>query len=73
MSYMRQRIAVVGGGAVGGYIAAHLAAAQHDVFVIDGWPQPPLGYASVTGNCSTTSSAPSRPAHAHGRSSCMDR
>lgn len=35
---MRKRIAVVGGGAVGGYIAAHLAAAKHDVIVIDGWP-----------------------------------
>ena len=36
---MRKRIAVVGGGAVGGYIAAHLAAAKHDVCVIDGWPE----------------------------------
>jgi 2-dehydropantoate 2-reductase len=36
---MRKRIAVVGGGAVGGYIAAHLAAAKHDVLVIDGWPE----------------------------------
>jgi 2-dehydropantoate 2-reductase len=37
---MRKRIAVVGTGAVGGYIAAHLVAAkQHDVVVIDGWPE----------------------------------
>ena len=30
---MRKRIAVVGGGAVGGYMAAHLAAAKHEVVV----------------------------------------
>jgi 2-dehydropantoate 2-reductase len=36
---MRKRIAVIGGGAVGGYIAAHLAADEHDVIVIDGWPE----------------------------------
>lgn len=35
---MTKRIAVVGAGAVGGYIAAHLAAASHDVVAIDGWP-----------------------------------
>ena len=36
---MSKRIAVVGAGAVGGYIAAHLAAASHDVVAIDGWPE----------------------------------
>ena len=36
---MTKRIAVVGAGAVGGYIAAHLAAASHDVVAIDGWPE----------------------------------
>ena len=36
---MSRRIAVVGGGAVGGYIAAHLAAGQQDVTVIDAWPE----------------------------------
>jgi 2-dehydropantoate 2-reductase len=36
---MTKCIAVVGTGAVGGYIAAHLAAASHDVIAIDGWPE----------------------------------
>ena len=36
---MSKRIAVVGTGAVGGYIASHLAAASHDVIAIDGWPE----------------------------------
>jgi 2-dehydropantoate 2-reductase len=36
---MTKRIAVVGAGAVGGYIAAHLAAARHQVVVVDGWPE----------------------------------
>jgi 2-dehydropantoate 2-reductase len=36
---MTKRIAVVGTGAVGGYIAAHLAAASHDIVAIDGWPE----------------------------------
>jgi len=36
---MRRRIAVVGGGAVGGYIAAHLAADKQDVIVVDAWPE----------------------------------
>ena len=36
---MGKRIAVVGGGAVGGYIAAHLAADKQDVIVIDAWPE----------------------------------
>ncbi len=33
------RIAVMGAGAVGGYIGAHLAAAGHDVTLIDPWPE----------------------------------
>lgn len=36
---MGKRIAVVGTGAVGGYIAAYLTAASHDVIAIDGWPE----------------------------------
>ena len=36
---MGKRIAVVGGGAVGGYIAAHLAADKQDVSVVDAWPE----------------------------------
>jgi 2-dehydropantoate 2-reductase len=36
---MSKRIAVVGTGAVGGYIASHLTAASHDVIAIDGWPE----------------------------------
>lgn len=36
---MTKRIAVVGAGAVGGYIAAHLAAASRDVIAIDCWPE----------------------------------
>ena len=36
---MSKCIAVVGTGAVGGYIAAHLAATSHDVIAIDGWPE----------------------------------
>jgi 2-dehydropantoate 2-reductase len=36
---MTKRIAVVGAGAVGAYIAAHLAASSHDVIAIDGWPE----------------------------------
>ncbi len=35
---MGQRIAVVGAGAVGGYVGAGLAAAGHDVTLIDPWP-----------------------------------
>jgi 2-dehydropantoate 2-reductase len=34
----KPRIAVVGAGAVGGYIGAHLAHAGHDVTLIDPWP-----------------------------------
>ncbi|MGG5822356.1 ketopantoate reductase family protein [Falsiroseomonas sp. HW251] len=33
------RIAVVGAGAVGGYIGAHLARAGQDVVLVDGWPE----------------------------------
>jgi 2-dehydropantoate 2-reductase len=36
---MRKRIAVIGAGAVGGYIAAHLAADGQEVVAIDGWPE----------------------------------
>lgn len=36
---MKKRIAVVGAGAVGGYIAAHLAKAGADVVAIDPWPE----------------------------------
>src|SRR5262245_25234909 len=36
---MSKRIAVVGGGAVGGYIAAHLTAHQQDVTLVDAWPE----------------------------------
>jgi len=36
---MRPRIAVVGAGAVGGYIGGHLARAGHDVTLIDPWPE----------------------------------
>ena len=35
---MRKRIAVVGAGAVGGYVGAGLAAGGHDVVLIDPWP-----------------------------------
>ncbi len=35
---MSQRIAVIGAGAVGGYIGSGLAASGHDVTLIDPWP-----------------------------------
>jgi len=35
---MSKRIAVIGAGAVGGYVGAHMAAAGHDVTLIDPWP-----------------------------------
>jgi 2-dehydropantoate 2-reductase len=35
---MQKRIAIVGAGAVGGYVGASLAHAGHDVTLIDGWP-----------------------------------
>lgn len=35
----KPRIAVVGAGAVGGYLAAHMAHAGHDVTAIDPWPE----------------------------------
>ena len=36
---MRKRIAVLGAGAVGGYVGASLAHAGHDVTLIDPWPE----------------------------------
>src|ERR1700744_5346779 len=36
---MTKRIAVVGAGAVGGYVGASLAHAAHDVTLIDPWPE----------------------------------
>ncbi len=36
---MRKRIAVVGAGAVGGYVGTHLAASGQDVTLIDPWPE----------------------------------
>jgi 2-dehydropantoate 2-reductase len=36
---MTRRIAIIGAGAVGGYAGAHMAAAGHDVTLIDAWPQ----------------------------------
>jgi 2-dehydropantoate 2-reductase len=35
---MGKRIAIVGAGAVGGYVGAHLTGAGHDVTLIDSWP-----------------------------------
>jgi 2-dehydropantoate 2-reductase len=35
---MSRRIAIIGAGAVGGYAGAHMAAAGHDVTLIDAWP-----------------------------------
>ena len=35
---MEQRIAVIGAGAVGGYVGGHLARLGHDVTLIDAWP-----------------------------------
>ena len=35
---MGKRIAIVGAGAVGGYVGAHLTAGGHDVVMIDPWP-----------------------------------
>lgn len=35
---MSPRIAIVGTGAVGGYVGAHMVQAGHDVTFIDGWP-----------------------------------
>jgi 2-dehydropantoate 2-reductase len=34
-----KRIAIVGTGAVGGYVGAHLAQAGEDLVLIDGWPE----------------------------------
>ena len=36
---MKKRIAVVGAGAVGGYVGASLAHAGHDVTLVDPWPE----------------------------------
>jgi 2-dehydropantoate 2-reductase len=36
---MQNRIAVVGAGAVGGYVGGHLARLGHDVTLIDPWPE----------------------------------
>ena len=36
---MSKRIAIVGAGAVGGYVGAHLTAGGHDVTLIDTWPE----------------------------------
>jgi 2-dehydropantoate 2-reductase len=36
---MRKRIAVVGSGAVGGYLGGHLARTGNDVTLIDAWPE----------------------------------
>src|ERR1700722_12361839 len=36
---MSKRIAVIGAGAVGGYAGTHMAAAGHDVTLIDPWPE----------------------------------
>ncbi len=36
---MGQRIAVMGAGAVGGYVGGHLARLGHDVILIDPWPE----------------------------------
>ncbi|WP_275428769.1 2-dehydropantoate 2-reductase N-terminal domain-containing protein, partial [Stenotrophomonas maltophilia] len=35
---MSPRIVIVGAGAVGGYVGAHMVQAGHDVTFIDGWP-----------------------------------
>src|SRR5713101_5816331 len=36
---MGARIAIVGTGAVGGYVGAHMAQAGEDVTLVDFWPQ----------------------------------
>jgi 2-dehydropantoate 2-reductase len=36
---MGERIVMLGGGAVGGYVGGHLAAHGHDVTLIDGWSE----------------------------------
>ena len=36
---MAPRIAIVGTGAVGGYVGAHLVKGGHDVTFIDMWPE----------------------------------
>ena len=34
-----KRVVIVGAGAVGGYIGAHMTKAGHDVTMVDPWPQ----------------------------------
>src|SRR4051812_12158838 len=36
---MKKRIAIVGAGAVGGYLGGHLARTGNDVTLIDPWPE----------------------------------
>lgn len=36
---MGKRVAIVGAGAIGGYVAAHMTNAKEDVTVIDAWPE----------------------------------
>src|SRR5215471_2062994 len=36
---MPERIAIVGAGAVGGYVGGHLTRLGHDVVLIDPWPE----------------------------------
>lgn len=36
---MKKRIAIVGAGALGGYVGGNLAHLGHDVTLIDPWPQ----------------------------------
>src|SRR6476661_4209636 len=39
VSSMKKRIAIVGAGAVGGYLGGHLARTGNDVTLIDPWPE----------------------------------
>lgn len=36
---MSKRIAVIGSGALGGYVGGYLAHAGHDVTLVDFWPE----------------------------------
>ncbi|WP_137176978.1 ketopantoate reductase family protein [Roseomonas sp. AR75] len=38
MTEAPSRVALLGGGAVGGFVGGSLAAAGHDVLILDGWP-----------------------------------
>ena len=42
---MRERIVMLGAGAVGGYVGGHLALHGHDVTLIDFWPSISRQYA----------------------------